>query len=62
MAKKKPEVIRVSNLANTLDHIQNVFKSIGGNQQKMAEIVINAIRRSYGIPVDGEQLELFEDK
>lgn len=61
MGKKKPEVIRVSNLANTLDTIQNVFKGMGKEQQRMAEIVINAIRRSYGIPVDGEQLELFKE-
>jgi hypothetical protein len=61
MAKKKPEVIRVSNLAKTLDTIQHVFEGMGGEKKKMAEIVINAIRRTYGIPADGEQLELFRD-
>jgi hypothetical protein len=58
--KRAPEVIRVKNLANTLDTIQNVFKSMDEKQQKMAEIVLNAVRRSYGIPVKGEQDTRFD--
>jgi hypothetical protein len=61
MTKKKPEVIRITHLEKTLDTIQNVFKAMGGNQQKMAEIVINAVRMTYGIPADGEQIELFKN-
>lgn len=60
--KRFPSTIRVKNLAQTLDHIQHVFQELGGEKRKGAEAALNAVRRSYGIPADGEQIELFVKK
>lgn len=58
--KKQPTTIRTNTLAQVLDMVQTIMQQIGGERQKGAEIALNAVRAQFGIPVDGEQLELFK--
>jgi hypothetical protein len=60
--KKQPVTIRTSTLSDVLDTIQDIMEQIGGEKQKGAEIALNAIRKKFGIPVSGEQIDLFEDE
>lgn len=58
--RKQPVTIRTSTLADVLDTIQATMEQIGGDKKKGAEMALNAVRAKFGIPMDGEQLGLFE--
>ncbi len=60
MKRKQPTTIRTNTLADVLDTIQATMEQIGGEKRKGAEIALNAVRAKFGIPMDGEQMELFE--
>jgi len=60
--KKQPVTIRTSTLSDVLDTIQDIMEQVGGEKQRGAEIAINAVRKKFGIPLSGEQIDLFEDE
>jgi hypothetical protein len=57
---KMPTSIRTTTIAKTLDTIQNTLSLVNGDIGKGAEIALNAVRKELGIPLPGEQLDLFE--
>lgn len=55
MAKSKPTMIRVSNLARTLRMIESMTEEITNEGGKAgADLVIRLIRKEYGIEEDGK--------
>jgi hypothetical protein len=53
------KVVRVTSLAKTLDIIQATLEAgMTEEQKKGARWALNAVRREFGIPADGDQLEL----
>lgn len=60
--KKQPVTIRTSTLSDVLDTIQDIMEQIGGERQRGAEIALNAVRKKFGIPISGEQMDLFENE
>jgi hypothetical protein len=57
-----PKTIRTTGLANTLDTIQKTLELLGGERKEGAILALNAVRARYGIPLEGQQLELFDEK
>ena len=58
--KKQPVTIRTTTLSDVLDTVQDNMEQIGGEQKRGAEIALNAVRKKFGIPISGEQMDLFE--
>jgi len=53
------KVVRVTSLARVLDTIQNTLETgLTPEQKKGARWALNAVRREFGIPADGDQMEL----
>lgn len=52
---KKPDVIRVSNLARTLRMVESMVEEITNEDGKVgADLVLRLIRKEYGIEEDKE--------
>jgi hypothetical protein len=53
------KIVRVTSLARVLDTIQNTLETgLTSEQKKGARWALNAVRREFGIPADGDQMEL----
>ena len=53
------QVVRITSLAKTLDTIQVALEAgMTAEQIKGARWALNAVRREFGIPADGDQMEL----
>jgi len=53
------QVVRITSLAKTLDTIQAALEAgMTAEQIKGARWALNAVRREFGIPADGEQLQM----
>ena len=53
------KIVRISSLAKTLDTIQSALEAgMTKEQAKGARWALNAVRREFGIPADGDQMEL----
>jgi len=53
------KIVRISSLAKTLDTIQAALEAgMTKEQAKGARWALNAVRREFGIPADGEQLQM----
>lgn len=55
------KIVRISSLARTLDIIQATLEAgLPPEQKKGAKWALDAVRREYGIPLEGEQPEMDE--
>lgn len=62
MMKKYPVQIRVAGLGDTLETIQSTIEMMEDKKMKQGAIIaLNAVRKKYGLPLDGEQMELFKE-
>lgn len=54
----KPTHVRIKALGKVLDTIQNTMELMGGKERDGARVALNAVRKEYGLPIDGEQMTI----